>query len=231
MKRASFIALLAAMVGALLCACSGAPDETGSASAAVTGVQGEQLPTAGNGITDVGSPVEEPDVPAGGGNDCSYANTSHGIFFICPAGWRMIDFDEAHVQLVSDAGVDLDFSFIDLAAGETLQSFLDQARGGSEGLHPVEKPGFSEALCAPEASVDDETGLFTVECYHAGQHEGLRFVLVEAGVVDRVFDLKPVGQEFFRLATPESLVRSNGTLSVVEPVRNGLNLRRRVFPK
>ncbi len=207
MRRASLVALLLIALSALVAACSGAPDTTGSASVAAPGAQEEQIPTAGNGITDVGTPVEEPDTPAGGSDDCSYANSKHGFLFLCPDGWRITEFDAAHVAFASDAGVDLDLSFIDLKAGETLQSFLTQVRGNSEGLQEVERPGFSEVLCAPEEVVDDEAGLSTVECYHAGQHEGLHFVLVESGIVDRELELGIVGGESWKVVAPSALQR------------------------
>lgn len=231
MRRASRIALIVIALGALFCACSGAPD-----IATTTGTSGpaagqEQLPTAGNGITDVGTPVEEPDVPAGGSEDCSYASGRHGVLLVCPDGWRITELDEAHVRFASDAGVDLELSFIDLKEGETLQTFLEQVRGGSEGLDHSEKPGFDESLCAPEEAVDDEAGLFTVECYRAGRYEGLRFVLVESGIADQELNLIRVGQIPWDMATPESLARSSGIIGAVTPVRNDLVLQKRVFLK
>lgn len=207
MRRASLTALFLIALCALLTACSGAPDTAGPVGVPAPAVEQEQIPTAGNGITDVGSPVEEPDVPAGGSDDCSYGNTKHGFLFFCPDGWRITAFDETQVSFASDAGVDLDLSFIDLKAGESLQSFLTQVRGNSEGLQEVEAPGFSEVLCAPEEVVDDEAGLFIVECYYSGLYEGLHFVLVESGIVDRELELGIVGGESWKVVAPSALQR------------------------
>lgn len=220
MKHRALFAILLAALCAATAACSSLP-EPGS-PLLIPDAAADKLPGLGGGITDTGSPVPtDESLPFDDEDPCVYRNIDHEFWTYCPLTWEIASSDETGAAFTSARGVALTISIVDLTADETFQSFLQEVRGGVDGLEEASVKGFEEALCVPAQVVDEQAGLFTVECYLAHTRQGtLRFVIVESGISDQELHFYFAG----------SLLSNTTDAPIVPPGARIPSVRRAVFP-
>ena len=147
----------------------------------VTGCQSaggvaQYLPFLENGIVEVGNPNGDVEDAKGMG---VYRNEEFGVEITYSLRFELDEPSVYEVLFGSEQGESLAASFAWLDERENFVEFVDERRGGLEGLVSVERAGFETVLCAHEELGD----MRQVECYYHRATDAGEFVMAFEGVI------------------------------------------------
>lgn len=149
------------------------------ATAGCAGMDGmpEGLPSIEAGFTEVGNPDENEAQLKG-----IYVNYEFDVFISYPLRFSVDEKSSYQILFTSSNGEELMYSFMWLEEGDSFSSFIEDVRGGLEGLERVSASQFDQALCRvdSDASRDD---IETVECYYYRETDHGSFVMVATGQI------------------------------------------------
>lgn len=133
------------------------------------------IPTVENGFTEVGNPDEQETQIKG-----LYVNAEFDVEINYPERFELEVISAFEAIFTSAAGEQFTVSFVKLADGDTLESFIADVHGDSSDLVERTNVNFDQVLCSRE-SVGG--GMDQVECFYYREGPKGAFVMTIAGKV------------------------------------------------